>query len=162
MSKNNLVVEREKKSFTMSRIFNAPREVVWNAVTSPELIPQWWGHRDAETIVDKMDVRVGGQWRFIERSKDGNEHPFNGVFKVIDPPNTFAYSFEYEPYAGHVSVDTIHFEELEDGRTRIVSVTTFDSVEDLDGMIQAGMESGATETWDRLEELVEALTAERV
>lgn len=154
MSKNNLVVEREKKQFTMSRVFDAPREVVWKVCTSPEQIPNWWGPRKYTTAVDKMDFKVGGAWRYINRDPEGNEFAFNGIYKEIDEPKRLTYTFEFEPMAGHISTDEITFEELPDGKTKITARTTFDSVEDLDGMLQSGMEKGATETWDRLEELV--------
>jgi uncharacterized protein YndB with AHSA1/START domain len=154
MSKNNLVVERDKLLFTMSRVFGAPREIVWKACTSADLIPKWWGPRKYTTIVDKMDFRVGGAWRFLNRDADGNEFAFNGTFKVIDPPRRLTYTFEFEPMAGHISTDEITFEEMPGGKTKLIARSTFASLEDLEGMLQSGMEEGATETWDRLEELV--------
>jgi uncharacterized protein YndB with AHSA1/START domain len=154
MGKNNLVVERENLAFTMSRSFDAPRELVWKVVTDPELVPQWWGFRTSQTIVDKMELRVGGAWRYIEIDQEGNQHAFSGVYKEIVPPERLVYTFEYEPLPGHISTDTITLEELPEGKTLIQSRTTFDTLEDLDGMIQSGMEVGATETWDRLEELL--------
>ncbi|MFZ0545173.1 MAG: SRPBCC domain-containing protein [Candidatus Promineifilaceae bacterium] len=162
MSKNNLVIEREKLSFSMSRVFNAPRDLVWNVVTDPALIPEWWGRRHSTTIVAKMDFKVGGGWRYIERDTEGNEHPFKGIYKEIDPPHRLVYTFEYEPFAGHVSTDTITLKELPDGKTKLLTTTTFDTLEDLEGMIQSGMEDGATETWDQLEELLEKVVAQTV
>lgn len=154
MSKNNLVVERENLAFTMSRIFDAPREMVWKAFTDPKLVPQWWGLRTSTTIVDKLDLREGGVWRFVQMDPDGNEHAFNGVFKEVSAPERLAYTFEYEPLAGRISTDTIILEELPDGKTKITSRTTFDALEDLEGMLQSGMEDGAVESWDRLEEFL--------
>jgi uncharacterized protein YndB with AHSA1/START domain len=154
MGKNNLVVEREQLAFTMSRTFDAPRELVWKVTTDPQLVPEWWGPRGYKTIIDKMDFRVGGAWRYIQFDAEGNEHAFNGVYKDIQAPERLVYTFEYEPVAGHISTDTITLKELADGKTLVTSRTTFDSLEDLDGMLQSGMEGGATETWDRLEELL--------
>jgi uncharacterized protein YndB with AHSA1/START domain len=154
MSKNNLVVNREELAFTMSRVFDAPRELVWKACTDPDLIPQWWGPRYLTTIVDKMELKVGGVWRYIQKDAEGNEYAFNGVYKVIEPPERLAYTFEFEPMAGHISTDTITLEELPDGKTKITTRTSFDTLEDLEGMLQSGMEDGAVETWDRLEELL--------
>jgi uncharacterized protein YndB with AHSA1/START domain len=154
MSKNNLVVNREELAFTMSRVFDAPRELVWKACTDPDLIPQWWGPRYLTTTVDKMELKVGGVWRYIQKDAEGNEYAFNGVYKVIEPPERLAYTFEFEPMAGHISTDTITLEELPDGKTKITTRTTFDTIEDLEGMLQSGMEGGAVETWDRLEELL--------
>jgi uncharacterized protein YndB with AHSA1/START domain len=162
MSKNNLVVEREKLSFTMSRVFNAPRETVWRVFTDPTLIPEWWGQRNTTTVVDKMDVKVGGAWRYIEKDAEGNEYAFNGVYKELDPPQRLAYTFEFEPMAGHVVVDTVTLEELPGGKTRIVTVTICDTLEDLEGLLQSGMEDGATESWDRLEELLAEMVGQTV
>jgi uncharacterized protein YndB with AHSA1/START domain len=162
MSKNNLVVEREKRALSMSRVFDAPRELVWKVYTDPEFVPRWWGLRNDATIVEKMDVKVGGEWRYIQKDAQGNDYVFFGVYKEVKPPERLAYTFEFEPMAGHVSTDTLIFEELPDGRTKITSMTTFNSLEDLEGMIQSGMEGGAVETWDRLEELLAVIKRENM
>jgi uncharacterized protein YndB with AHSA1/START domain len=152
--RNNLVVEREKLSYTMSRIFNAPRERVWKVVTDPKLLPKWWGPRDHTTIVDKMEVRVGGMWRYIQKDADGNEFAFRGMYKEVLKPERLTYTFEFELMAGHIATETETFEELPDSRTNITSTTVFNTLEDLEGMLQSGMEGGATESWDQLEELL--------
>ena len=159
MSKNNLVVDRPALAFSMSRLFNAPRELVWKVYTDPELVSKWWGPRYLTTVVDKMEVKVGGVWRFIQKDAKGNEYAFNGVFKEIAPPERLVYTFEFEPMAGHISTDTLIFEELPGGKTKITATTTFDTLEDLEGMLQSGMEDGAVESWDRLEELLETVKA---
>ena len=156
MGKNNLVIDRANKSLSMHRVFNAPREIVWKVVTDPAQVPNWWGPRKTTTVVDKMDFRVGGVWRYLSKDLDGNnEVAFNGVYRETDEPNKLIYTFEFEPVPGHVSVDCLTFEELPGGKTKITDVTTFDSVEALEGMVGSGMEGGATETWDRLDELVQ-------
>ena len=154
MSANNLVVERDQLAFTMSRVFNAQLERLWKALVDPELIPAWWGPRYLTTTVDRLDLKVGGVWRFVQTDPEGNVHAFNGVYKVIEPPKRLAYTFEYEPMAGHISTDTITLEGLPGGKTKLTSRSTFSSLEDLEGMLQSGMEGGAVETWDRLEELL--------
>jgi uncharacterized protein YndB with AHSA1/START domain len=137
----------------MSRVFDAPRELVWKALTDPEAIPQWWGLRSSKTVVDKMEVRPGGAWRYVEIEPDGSENGFRGVYKEIIEPERIVYTFEYEPMAGHIMTDTITLEDL-GGKTRLVALSTFASTEDRDGMLQSGMESGANESWDRLAELL--------
>jgi uncharacterized protein YndB with AHSA1/START domain len=154
MSKNNLVVEREKLAFTMSRVFDAPRDLVWKAYTDPELVPEWWGQRKSTTLVDQMEVKTGGVWRYIQKDDEGNEYAFNGVYKEVQAPERLTYTFEFEPLAGHIATDTLTFEEQPDGKTKITARTTFDTLEDLEGMLQSGMEDGATESWDLLEELL--------
>ena len=155
MNKNNLVVDREERVITMSRIFDAPRELVWKVCTDPELVPQWWGPRNVTTIVDRMEVKVGGVWRYIHKDAEGNEYAFNGIYKEVEPPERLTYTFEFEPMAGHIALETILFEELSDGQTKITARTTYNTIEDIEGTLQAGMEGGAVETWDRLEELLE-------
>jgi uncharacterized protein YndB with AHSA1/START domain len=162
MSKNNLVVDREERIISMSRVFDAPRELVWKVCTDPNLVPRWWGPRNQTTVVDKMEMRTGGVWRYIQKDAEGNEYAFNGVYKEVNAPERLAYTFEFEPMAGHITTDTLIFEELPDGKTKITATTAFDTLEDLEGMLQSGMEGGAVESWDRLEELlVEAWKEER-
>jgi uncharacterized protein YndB with AHSA1/START domain len=162
MSKNNLVVDREERAIIMSRVFDAPRELVWKICTDPALIPQWWGPRSTTTIVDKMDVRVGGEWRYIHQDGEGNEYGFNGVYQEVVAPERLTYTFEFEPMAGHIAIETITFEEQPDGKTRLITRTTYDALEDLEATIQSGMEGGADETWDRLEELLAQAVAQKV
>jgi uncharacterized protein YndB with AHSA1/START domain len=160
MNENNLVVDRAALAFSMSRVFDAPRELVWKVYTDAALVPEWWGPRYLTTVVEKMDLKVDGKWRYIQKDARGNEYAFNGVYKEVKAPERLAYTFEFEPMAGHISTDWITFEELPDGKTRVVARTTFDTLEDLEGMLQSGMEGGAVETWDRLEELLEGMPQE--
>jgi uncharacterized protein YndB with AHSA1/START domain len=140
----------------MTRVFNAPRELVYQAHTDPNHITQWWGPRRMTTTVDTLDVRPGGAWRFVQRDQDGNEYGFRGEFREVVPPERLVFTFEYEGMPGHILQQTITFEE-HDGKTTVSSTALFDSVADRDGMLESGMESGATESWDRLAELFERL-----
>lgn len=142
------------REIEITRVFDAPRKLVFETMLDPELIPRWWGPRRYTTAVDKMDVRVGGKWRFVNRAADGGEHWFNGEYREIVAPERVVQTFEYEPFAGHVSVDTMTLEELGDGRTRMRVRSLFASKEDLDGMLGSGMEEGAAETYDRLAEIL--------
>jgi uncharacterized protein YndB with AHSA1/START domain len=142
---------------TMSRVFNAPRELVFRAYTDPDLITRWWGPRESSTTVDQMDVREGGTWRFLNRGSDGIDYAFNGVYREVVPPERIVNTFEFEPLPGHISVETVVFEELPDGRTRANMHVQFDNVEDRDGMISSGMETGWTESMERLTELLATL-----
>jgi uncharacterized protein YndB with AHSA1/START domain len=137
----------------VERIFDAPRERVFALYTDPELIPEWWGPRDTTTVVDHMDVRSGGTWRFVTRDADGSEYGFRGSYREVTPPERIVQTFEFEPMAGHVSVDTVTFEELGD-RTRVVTTSLFHTTEERDGMLASGMERGLNETYSRLDELL--------
>src|SRR5262245_49274483 len=111
-----------EREIVMTRVFDAPRELVFKAHVDPELVAKWWGLRANATIVDKLDVRPGGAWRYIERSPDGNEHAFRGEFREVVPPERLSYTFEYEPMPGHVVVDTLTFVET-DGKTTLTVVS---------------------------------------
>ena len=140
------------------RWFDAPRERVWQAFTDPELIPQWWGLRSTTTIVEQMDVRPGGKWRFVQRSEDGSEMGFSGEFREINNPASLTWTFGWDGMPGHASVETVTFTE-QDGGTLVSSVSVFESREDRDGMLDTGMEGGMRETYDRLAELLARVEA---
>jgi uncharacterized protein YndB with AHSA1/START domain len=149
------------REIVLERVFDAPRELVFKAFTDPSLIPEWWGPHGSTTTVDRMDVRPGGGWRFINRGSDGVEQPFSGSYREVDPPSRLVYTFNYEPLPGnHEAVETVTFEEFE-GKTRIVDTTRFLSVEDRDGMLASGMEKGASETMDRMAAALERIQAEQ-
>ena len=131
------VVILSDTEIAMTRVFDAPRKLVWEAYTNPKHIPHWWGLRGAATIVDKMDVRPGGLWRYIQRAPDGTEYAFNGVYREVVPPSRLVSTFEFEPMPGHVSVDTLTFVEQE-GKTTMTTHELFQPREDRDGTIVLG------------------------
>ena len=137
----------------VERVFNAPREKVFAAFTDPELIPQWWGFRSSETIVEKMEVRKGGDWQFLSRSADGTEIRFRGTIREFEPPELISQTFEFDGMPGYVCVDTNTFEDLGDGRTKIKTVSMFFTNEERDGMLSS-MEGGVDETYERLDEVL--------
>jgi uncharacterized protein YndB with AHSA1/START domain len=139
-----------------TRMFDAPRDLVFEAHTSCEHLSKWWGPRRYEVSFCDVDFRPGGAWRMVQRGADGTEHGFRGEFREIVRPERITWTFEYEPMAGHISVQTVTFEE-HDGKTTLTSVARFDTVEERDGMLRSGMESGAAETYDRLDEYLEVL-----
>ncbi len=143
-----------EREIAMTRVFNAPRELVFRAYTDPKLVSQWWGQRNSTTTVDKMDVRVGGIWRYVQRDPAGIEYGFNGEYREIVPPERLVSTFEFEGLPGHIVVDSAVFEQLPDVKTKLTVTSLFTSVEDRDRMMQSGMEDGANETWDRLAELL--------
>lgn len=145
------VVSATELLFT--RDFDAPRDLVWKAMTDPTLLSRWWGPRRYRTVVDTMDFRVGGTWRMRNIAADGGEHAFRGEYREIVAPERIVMTFEYEPLPGHISVQTLTLTE-QGGRTSLTVRDRFSSKEDLDGMVASGMESGARETYERLDELL--------
>jgi uncharacterized protein YndB with AHSA1/START domain len=156
MADTEFVIEPGRQDIVMTRVFDAPRDAVFKAVTDPDLIPRWWGPRRLTTEVDRMDVRPGGLWRFLNRDADGNAYGFKGVYHDIVAPERVVQTFEFEGAPGHVALETLTLEEV-DGRTHYLAQSVFQSVEDRDAMVQSGMEGGARETMDRLAEVVQSL-----
>ena len=140
----------------MTRVFNAPRALVFQAHIDPALVAQWWGPRAYTTIVDKLEARAGGAWRFINRRADGSEEAFRGEYREMAPPEHFTWTFEWEGLPGHIGLETFTFVER-DGQTTLTVTSHFNTREERDGMLANGMEQGANESADRLEELLERL-----
>ena len=147
-----------EREIVMTREFDAPRELVFEAHTKCEHLNKWWGPRKYSFELCEMDFRPGGKYRFVHRGPEGiEEHGFRGEYREIVPPEKIAWTFEWEGMPGHISLDTLTLEDLGGGRTKLVSHSRFDSKEDRDGMLQSGMEEGAGETYDRLAEFVQTL-----
>lgn len=144
------------REIVLTRTFDAPRALVFKTMTDPALIPKWWGPHGYTTVVDKMDVRAGGEWRFVHIMPDGRQTAFHGAYREIAPPERLVYTFEWEGLPGHVSTETIVFEE-QGGRTTLTNTVRFDSVEDRDGTLNSGMQKGAAETLDRLAAVLDDL-----
>jgi uncharacterized protein YndB with AHSA1/START domain len=159
MSKFNIIIDREALAYTATLIFDAPRELVWRVYTDPASIPRWWGPRRLTTVVDKMDVRLDGLWRYVQTDTDGNTYAFNGTYKEVDPPCRLVSTFEFEGAPGHIMTETIVFEAMPDGKTKLVARSAVSSLEELEAIVTSGMEEGALETWERFGELLAALQA---
>ncbi len=153
MNTIHLIAEPGKQVVVVTRVFDAPRDLLFKVYTDPKLIPQWWGPKGFTIKVDKMELRKGGIWRFVQHDPSGNEFAFNGVYHEISAPERVISTFEFEPMAGHVILETVKFVE-HDGKTTLTGTYVYQSVEDRDGMLMSGMESGEAETYDRLEELL--------
>jgi uncharacterized protein YndB with AHSA1/START domain len=144
------------REIVMTRVFDAPRDLVFEAHTSCEHMSNWWGPRKYEFASCELDFRPGGKWRIVHRAEGEEDQGFRGEFREIVRPERIVWTFEWEGMPGHISVDTLTLEE-QHGKTTITATSVFDSVEDRDGMLQSGMESGAAETYDRLDEYLEIL-----
>lgn len=144
------------REIVMTRTFDAPRKLVFEAHSTPEHMKRWWGPRRYEMTVCEMDFRPGGAYRIVHRDADGQEFGFRGAFREIVPPERIVWTFEFEGMPGHVSVQTLVFTE-QDGKTTVTATALYDSVEDRDGELHSGMLEGATETYDRLDEYLRTM-----
>ena len=133
----------------VEREFDAPRERVFAVMTDPALIPEWWGNG---TVVEEMDVRVGGAWRF---SAEGGAS-FYGEYREITPPERLVQTFESAYAPGRVHLQTSEFEDLGE-RTKLTTTFVFDTTEERDQVLQYGGEAGMNETYARLDALLARL-----
>jgi uncharacterized protein YndB with AHSA1/START domain len=146
------------REILLTRSFDAPRRLVYDAMTRAEHIRRWWGPRSLTLTVCEVDARPGGAYRLVQRAADGQEFPFKGVYRELVRPERIVFTqiFDVEPYAEAEVVVTIVLTE-QGGRTSMRATMLFRSLEERDGMIQSGMEPGAAESYDRLAELLEEL-----
>jgi uncharacterized protein YndB with AHSA1/START domain len=158
MTKTQITAEPGIPQIIIEREFEAPRDLVFRAFTDPELIVQWLGPRELTMRIEEYDVRDGGKWRHISADADGNEFGFHGVFHGTPSPEGTVQTFEFEGMPGHVAMDTLTLVER-DGRTLARTVSSFQSVEDRDGMVASGMERGVRDSDERMGELLAKLQA---
>jgi len=143
------------REIRIERIFDAPRDRVWRAFTDPKLVAQWWG-RGNKLVIERMDVARGGHWRFVEHGP-GGVHGFEGRYREVLPPERLEQTFEWDGMPGHVAVETATFEDLGDGRTKVVNTSLFHTTEERDGMLHSGMEQGLNESYTALDQVLSKL-----
>jgi len=143
----------------MTRLFDAPRSLVFEAMTKPEHVKQWWGRlgEGYSVPVCEIDLRPGGRWRFVNRHPKG-EAAFHGEYQEVTPPSRVVFTEIFEDYPDTVSVVTAELTE-EGGKTRLVTTVRYPSLQVRDAVIASGMARGAGISYDRLEDLVVELAA---
>lgn len=140
------------QEITLTRAFNAPRELVFKALITPELIRRWWGAGHAEMTTCEFDARAGGAWRFAAATPEGEEFAFFGEVREFDPPAGMVHTeaFDIPEARDRPSVVTLRLTE-ENGVTTLTSTAWYESKEDRDMVIGSGMEEGAAASYDALE-----------
>jgi uncharacterized protein YndB with AHSA1/START domain len=140
-------------TITIIREFDAPPERVHRAWTDPELVAQWMGPRSISTRIDEWECHTGGSWRYVA-IRDGEEiASFFGSFHEVRPDRIVqTFTFDGEPDG--VALETVCFEDLGDGRTRVRTLSLVDSFEGRDGILASGMDVGVREGYERLDELL--------
>jgi uncharacterized protein YndB with AHSA1/START domain len=149
-AKTLTVTTPSDREIVMTRVFDAPRVLVFEAHTSCEHMSKWWGPRKYETVSCEIDFRVGGTWRIVHSGPDGEIPGFHGEYLDIVRPERFTWTFIWEG-AGEGGPETFVFEER-DGKTILTSTSEFPTKEERDGVLESGMVDGAEQTYDRLEE----------
>ena len=136
----------------IERIFNATRDRVWQALTDPKLVAQWWG-RGNKLVIEKFEVERGGHWRFVEHAPEGI-NGFEGRYREVTPPERIVQTFEWDGMPGHVIVETMTLEDMGDGRTKLVNTSLFHTSWERDGMLNSGMEGGLNESYAALDKVL--------
>lgn len=141
----------------LTRLFDAPRHLVFEAMTRPEHVRRWWGQlgEGYSVPVCEIDLRPGGAWRFVNRHPNG-EAAFHGEYREIAPPSRLVFTEIFEEFPDSVSVVTAEFHD-EGGKTRFTATVRYPSVEVRNIVLGSGMERGAGISYDRLEDLVAEL-----
>ncbi|WP_138477293.1 SRPBCC family protein [Dyadobacter bucti] len=156
-NKTQIIVEPGKQELFVIREFDAPRELVFKAFSTEEILVQWVGPREMTLRYEKFEPREGGSYRFINGLPNGMEFGFHGVCHEFTAPERIIQTFEFEglPEKGHVVLETTRLEELPGGRTKLTVQSVFQSVADRDGMVASGMERGVVDSYERLDEFIE-------
>jgi len=141
-----------------TRDFKAPRALVWKVMTQTEHVARWWGTEGQKNNITHFDVRPGGKWRVESHDPDGNVYIFVGEYREVDEPSRFVWTFGMENmFFGKTLLETHTFEE-ENGITHYRSVSSFDTIEDRDGMVASGMEKGMVHGFAVIDEILAELS----
>ena len=154
MSTTEITAEPGTFDLTITRTFDAPRDLVYRAWADPRLLERWLGPHSLSTEVTTWEIDASGPWRFVSHDAEGTEYGFHGSFHgTSSPENGITWTNEFEGMPGHVALEHISFTEV-DGRTTMHTHSVFQSVAARDGMVSSGMEQGVTEGYEKLDELL--------
>jgi uncharacterized protein YndB with AHSA1/START domain len=140
------------QEFSFDRTFDAPRAQVFRAFTDPELVARWWAPKDEQLVVEALEPRAGGSWRFVNTSAEGGTNAFHGVYHSV-AEDRIVQTFEYGGFPGVVLLETLAFTDLGDGRTRFTDSSVFPA----SAAGAFGGDGGAAGAMDRLAELLAQL-----
>ncbi|MBI5283561.1 MAG: SRPBCC domain-containing protein [Chloroflexi bacterium] len=154
-------VNRAGRQLIVERVFDAPRDLVWRAWITADVIARWWGPRGWTTTNYQMDVRPGGVWHYCMRGPEGVESWGKAVYREVVEPERLVFYDVFSDADGNTvegmpgMLITLEFADL-DGKTRLTSRTEFATTEELESLLAMGVIQGLSETWDRLEEYLAA------
>jgi uncharacterized protein YndB with AHSA1/START domain len=149
------------REIRLTRLFDAPRHLVFEAMSKPEHITQWWGRlgEGYSVPVCEIDLRPGGAWRFVNRTPKGDLVAFYGVYREVAPPERVVFTEIFEQFPDTESVVTAVLTE-ENGKTRLTATVLYPSIDVRDLVLGTGMARGAGISYDRLEDVVARLKAQ--
>ena len=140
------------REIVLTRVFDAPRNLVFDAFSKPELLKRWFGPRGWSLVVCEVDLRVGGSFRFVLRGPDGRDMGMRGVYREIVPPERSVHMESFDDYPGESQVTALFVEQ--GGKTTLTATVLYPSREVRDAVIKSGMEHGAAESYDKLAEML--------
>jgi uncharacterized protein YndB with AHSA1/START domain len=142
------------REIVLSRAFDAPCRLVFDALTRPDLLVRWFGARGWNLVVCEVDLRVGGAWRFVSRGPDGAEMGHGGVYRVVSPPDRLTYTemFDDQSYPGETLITHVLVERA--GATTLTSTLRYATREGRDTVLRYPMRRGVAEGFDRLAEIL--------
>jgi len=140
------------REIVLTRVFDAPRDLVFDAFSNPELLKRWFGPRGWSMPVCEVDLKVGGGFRFVLRGPDGKDMGVRGVYQEITPPARSVHMESFDDYPGESQVTAVFVEE--EGKTTLTATVRYPSKEVRDIVLKSGMEHGAAESYDKLAELL--------
>jgi uncharacterized protein YndB with AHSA1/START domain len=140
------------REIIMTRVFDAPRQMVWDAFSKPELLKRWFGPRGWNLSACDVDHRVGGGFRFVLRGPDGREMGMRGTYRELEPPARSVHLESFDDYPGESVVTAVYTEK--GGKTTMTVTVEYPSAEVRDIVMRSGMEHGAAESYDKLAELL--------
>lgn len=158
----NMTAERARittpgdREIRFEREFDAPLDKVWQAFADPVLVAQWWG-RGRPMVVERMEFRRGGYWRYTMPGSKGESQSFGGRYREIVPRQRIVNTFEWDGMPGYVGIETAEFTDLGGGRTRLVATSLFHTTEERDNVMKSGMEQGANDSYAALDRLLERM-----
>ncbi|HZJ04865.1 MAG TPA: SRPBCC family protein [Nocardioidaceae bacterium] len=158
-SRNQTTIEADPvmPTITITREFDAPVASVFRAHAEPDLVAQWLGPRSTRMLIEHYDCQTGGSWRYRTSVEDGGVS-FYGSFHEVRLNERIVQTFTFDGYPDGVSLETMTFEDLGDGRTRITAMSLVESLESRDMMLASGMEVGVVEGYEQMDELLDKLS----
>jgi uncharacterized protein YndB with AHSA1/START domain len=152
------VVTQGDREVLMTRVFDAPRKLVFDALTKPELLKRWFGPHAWTLTECEVDLRVGGAWRFLSHGPEGRAMGMRGVYREIVPSERLQYTESFDDFAQYGDAIVTATLEERDGKTTLTNLILSPSRDVRDAVIRSGMEHGAAETYDRLADVLRSLS----
>lgn len=149
-----IVADPDVPLVRITRAFDAPRDKVFRAHADPDLVARWLGPRNRRMTVDHYDCRTGGSYRYLIDGDEGFVAGFFGSFHEVRPSELIVQTFTFEGMPDGVALERLVFEDIGDGRTRLISTSLVDSFADRDAFLASGMEIGVREGYEKLDEVL--------